>query len=111
MHFGKLVQQVISAKEIAVEDAAAYAGVTLEKLMMMLNRDEWTNTEIKQFSVALDYDLGKHLSPWEIELNAKPSHRECNFYITFSPGQDGDKIDELNILVRQKCLELGLECL
>jgi hypothetical protein len=111
MHFGKIVNDVISAKEIALEDAASYAGVTLEKLLMMLNRYEWTTTEVKQFSVALDYDLGKHLSQWDIDINAKPGYRECNFYITFSPQQDSDKMDDLNISVRQKCEFLGLECL
>jgi hypothetical protein len=110
MDFGKLAQEVISLKEVALEDAAAYAEVSLEKLNMMLNRSEWTTTEVKQFSVALNYDFGKHLSPWEIEVNALASHQDANFYVQYSPQHDGEKLDKLTTAVHQLCDDLGLKC-
>ena len=110
MHFGKLVKQVISLKEIEPVDAAAYAGINEEKLNMMIKREEWTNTEIKQFSVALNYDFGKHLSPWDIEVNALASHQDANFYIQYSPQHDGEKLDKLTSSINKMCEELGLIC-
>jgi hypothetical protein len=110
MDFGKLAQEVISLKEVALEDAAAYAEVSLEKLNMMLNRSEWTTTEVKQFSVALNYDFGKHLSPWDIEVNALASHQDANFYVQYSPQHDGEKLDKLTAAVHQLCDDLGLKC-
>lgn len=110
MHFGKLVKEVMTLKEIASVDAAAYAGINEEKLSMMLNREEWTNTEIKQFSVALNYDFGKHLSPWDIEVNALAAHQDANFYIQYSPQHDGEKLDKITATVHKLCNDLGLKC-
>jgi len=109
-HFGQLVKKVIDLKVISLLDAASYAEISLEKLKMMLVRDEWTNLEIKQFSMALMYDFGKHLSPWEIDVNAFPNHQDCNFYISYNVATDADKIKKLNITVRKLCGEIGLNC-
>ena len=110
MHFGKLVKEVMLLKEVALINAAAYAGISQEKLNIMLNREEWTTTEVKQFSVALNYDFGKHLSPWEIEVNALASHLDANFYVQYSPQHDGEKLDKLTTTIHQLCGELGLNC-
>lgn len=109
-HFGKIVEKVISLKEISLENAATYANISAEKLQMMLNREEWTNREIKQFSVALMYDFGKHLSPWDIPILAFPNHQDCNFYVAYNASTEGDKMEKLNVTVRKLCTEMGLNC-
>jgi hypothetical protein len=109
-HFGNLVNEVLSLKKITLADAASYASIPQEKLKMMLSSDEWTSPEIKHFSVALNYDFGKHLSQWDIAINAEEGRQEVNFYITYNAAQDGDKLDELNIAVRKLCDDLRFNC-
>lgn len=110
IHFGEIVAEVLQLKEIALIDAAAYADISLEKLKLMLKRSEWTTEEVKKFSVALNHDFGKYLSPWEIEINALAGFQDANFYVSYNPETDGDKLDQVNIVLRRLCAEFGLLC-
>lgn len=107
-HFGKLVSEVITRLNKDLEDVATAASISLEKLNMMLNRDEWTTQEVKLFSVALQHDLGKYLSPWEISINAKVGYQEATYYVVYHAASDGDKLDQLTALFNRKVGELGL---
>lgn len=108
-HFGHLVNEVINGLNLKMNDVATKAGISMEKLEMMLNRDEWTNNEIKHFSVALNHDLGKYLAPWDIKVNAKEGYLDANYYFSVNLMYDGEKLDKVTACLNKLSEELNLK--
>jgi hypothetical protein len=110
MHFGQLVSEVIYARNINMDNAAGYMEMTIPELQLLLQKEDWTASEIKNASARLDYDFGKHLSPWDEDFTSFYGTNEVSFYVQYSKETEGDKMEQLNIAIRAKCKELGLNC-
>ena len=62
MHFGKIVKEVALANGVSAEELGVLLGRPCSEILLMYEQEEWTSTNIKCASVALEYDLGKFLN-------------------------------------------------
>lgn len=74
MHFGKIVKEVALAKEVSAEELGVLLGRSCSEVLLMYEQEEWTSTNIKCASVALEYDFGRFLND--------------GYYYTFMPSEE-----------------------
>lgn len=84
MHFGKIVKGVAQARGYSAEELAVLLGRTGREMLALYEQEDWTSSNIKAASIALEYNFGKYLD------NTFPFD-----FISCSPDNDSGKSEYL----------------
>jgi hypothetical protein len=78
MHFGKIVKAVAHAQDLSANDFAILVGRTEKEILELYEQEEWTSSNIKAASIALEHNFGKHLDntlPFDFLNNSSPTDK------------------------------------
>ena len=81
MHFGKIVKEVALANGVSAEELGVLLGRNCSEILLMYEQEEWSSTNIKCASVALEYNFGKFLND--------------GYHYTFMPSEESTHIEFL----------------
>ncbi len=62
MHFGKIVKEIALSNGVSAEELGILLRRTCSDILIMYEQEEWSSSNIKCASVALEYDFGKFLN-------------------------------------------------
>ncbi|HYK75972.1 MAG TPA: hypothetical protein VEV16_03285 [Daejeonella sp.] len=86
MHFGKIVKNVAYSAGLSAQEFSTMMGMSELALLNLYEQKDWTSSNIKSASIALEHDFGKYFNN--------------GFQFDFMPGSELSEHREFNLTIR-----------
>lgn len=113
MHFGKIVKDVAYSTGLSAQELAQMMGLTEVALLNLYEEKDWTSSNIKSASIALEHDFGKYFNNG-FQFDFMPSefseHREFNLTIRYPRGKEfllKTWLEKMSLIAKAIGLQMG----